>query len=136
MTVRCGVIEGSRITFPLGGYMSRGSVPLLDLIIRGSRRLGLSVTLDLEQVTDVDPEVVEQLLSWRAAGVTLSAVPEFVRQHSSTVPSKSWRLLRRRSRGAKPSAAASADAASGTCPGAPEAFAQLRGHGQEIRPLL
>jgi hypothetical protein len=80
MTVRDGVIEGSTITFLLSGDMSVGSTPLLSLLIRRSRRLGLAVTLDLDEVTGVDREVVRDLLIWQAEGVTLSDTPAFIRQ--------------------------------------------------------
>jgi hypothetical protein len=75
MTVRDGVIEGSTITFLLSGHISRGSTPLLDLLIRRSRRLGLSVTFALDQVTGVEREALRQLLIWQAEGVTLSDAP-------------------------------------------------------------
>jgi hypothetical protein len=80
MTVRDGVIEGSTITFLLSGNMCSGSTPLLNLLICRSRRLGLSVTLDLDEVTRVDREVVRYLLAWQAEGVTLSDAPRFIRQ--------------------------------------------------------
>jgi hypothetical protein len=80
MTVRDGVIEGSTITFLLSGNMSLGSTPFLTLLIRRSRKLGLSVTLDLDEVTGVDREVVRHLLIWQAEGVTLSGAPGFIRQ--------------------------------------------------------
>ena len=75
MTVRDGVIKGSTITFLLAGYISRGSTPLLDLLIRRSRKLGLSVTFALDQVTEVEGEALRQLLIWQAEGVTLSDAP-------------------------------------------------------------
>jgi hypothetical protein len=80
MTVRDGVIEGSTIKFLLSGNMSLGSIPLLNLLIRRSRRLGLSATLDLDEVTGVDREVVRHLLIWQAEGVRLSDAPGFIRQ--------------------------------------------------------
>ena len=85
MTVRDGVIEGPTITFLLSGYISRGSTPLLDLLIRRSRRLGFSVTFVLDQVTGVEREALRQLVIWQAEGVTLSDAPVFIRQHLGAV---------------------------------------------------
>lgn len=87
MTVHDGVIEGSRITFLLSGHMSRGSTPLLELLIRRSRKLGFSVTLDLERVTVVEREAATQLSIWQSEGVTVSGAPELLRQHARPVPS-------------------------------------------------
>lgn len=84
MTVRDGVVEGSTITFSLPGNMSLGSIPPRYALFLRSRRLGLSVTLDLAGVAAVDPEVVRHLSIWQAEGVTLSDAPSFIRQWART----------------------------------------------------
>jgi hypothetical protein len=80
MTISDGVIEGESITFLLSDTMSLGSIPLLALLIRQATRLGLSVTLDLGKVTEIDEMVASQLSAWAMQGVTLSSAPSFVRR--------------------------------------------------------
>lgn len=64
-------LEGSSITFSLAGGMSLGSVPIIDLLIRRSRRLGLSVRLDMTRITTLDGELARHVCAWRQEGVTL-----------------------------------------------------------------
>jgi hypothetical protein len=91
MTITDVRLDRSSITFSLTGEMSLGSGAVLSLLIRRSRRMGLSVKLDVSGITDVDPELDKYLSGWRAEGVTLSGAGHLTlnRNHTGAGPDTS-----------------------------------------------
>ena len=71
MTISDVRLAESSITFFLAGDMSLGCAPVINLLIRRSQKLGLSVHFNVSGITDVDPELNRYVSRWRAQGVAV-----------------------------------------------------------------